>query len=280
MLDAPATCTGCDRHQPLIGIAEDGTGICGAYSGTAFDYICRTCGLGGRTYADAQCAHRVLTARLQQLLARGILHWLKHSPNAALFASLAASGEPITHQRLDQLPPSRHLHYVRHTLVHLGALSKHEEELDRIPTWLDTVLADRPAGHVQMVRPHAHWHLLRRARRRAAQRRRPAEPGSFLRTTALPLGLVLNALVLFNTRYMDAAQIGAADAEEAVVEFTIPDRLRKVVDHAGRLHRSQPGQFSVHLSEGQSARPPLTQHQPTALPTQPLTRPDSETLSE
>lgn len=208
VLDSPATCTGCGRHQPLIGIAEDGTGICGACSGTAFDYTCRTCGLGGRTYADAQCAHCVLTARLQQLLAgpdghipaplqplrdtlalaerpRGILHWLKHSPNAALFASLAASGEPITHPRLDQLPPSRHLHYVRHTLVHLGALPKRDEELDRIPAWLDTVLADRPAGHVQLLRPYAHWHLLRRARRRAAQRRRPAEPGSFLRTRVL-----------------------------------------------------------------------------------------------
>ncbi|MGW1687098.1 hypothetical protein ACWCPO_21375 [Streptomyces albidoflavus] len=208
VLDAPAACTGCGRHQPLIGTAEDGTGICGACSGTAFDYTCRTCGLGGRTYADAQCARCVLTVRLQQLLAgpaghipeqlqplrdtlalaerpRGILHWLKHSPNAALFASLAASGEPITHQRLDQLPPSRHLHYVRHTLVHLGALPARDEELDRIPAWLDTVLADRPAGHIRLVHPYAHWHLLRRARRRAAQRRRPAEPGSFLRTRVL-----------------------------------------------------------------------------------------------
>ncbi|WP_079166094.1 hypothetical protein [Streptomyces oceani] len=208
MLDAPAICPGCGRHQPLIGIAEDGTRICGACAGTAFDYTCRTCGLGGRTYADSECARCVLIARLQQLLAgpdgripaqlqplrdalalaerpRGILLWLKRSPNAALFASLAASGEPITHQRLDQLPPSRHLHYVRHTLVHLGVLPERDEELDRIPAWLDTVLAGRPAGHVQMVRPYAHWYLLRRARRRAAQRRRPAEPGSFLRTRVL-----------------------------------------------------------------------------------------------
>ncbi|MFF7167330.1 hypothetical protein ACFZBP_39165 [Streptomyces sp. NPDC008086] len=145
----------------------------------------------------------MLTARLQQLLSgpdghipaqlqplrdalalaerpRGILHWLKHSPNAALFASLAASGEPITHQRLDQLLPSRHLHYVRHTLVHLGALPGRDEELDRIPAWLDTV-PDRPVGHVQMVRPYAHWHLPAAS----PTTRRPAEPGSFLRTRVL-----------------------------------------------------------------------------------------------
>ncbi|MER8199195.1 hypothetical protein ABTY00_35305 [Streptomyces microflavus] len=103
---------------------------------------------------------------------RGTLQWLKNSPNAALFASLAAFGEPITHQRLDQLPPSRHLHYLRHTLVHLGALPERDEELDRIPAWLDTVLADRPTGHVRLVRPYVHWDLLRRARRHAARRNR------------------------------------------------------------------------------------------------------------
>jgi hypothetical protein len=208
VLDAPATCSGCSRHQPLIGITEDGTGICGACSGTAFDYTCRTCGLGGRAYADSQCARCVLAERVQQVLSgpdgyvpaqlqplrdalsrvdrpRSILGWLKHSPNAALFASLAATGEPITHQQLDQLLPSRHLHYVRHTLVHLGVLSERDEELDRIPAWLDTILADHSARHVQLICPYAHWYLLRRARRRAAQRRRPAEPGSFLRTRVL-----------------------------------------------------------------------------------------------
>lgn len=77
------------------------------------------------------------------------------------------------------------LSVVRRPFVHLGALPGRDEELDRIPAWLDTVLAVRPVGHVQMARPYAHWHLLRRARRRAAQRRRPAEPGSFLRTRVL-----------------------------------------------------------------------------------------------
>ncbi|NEA49776.1 hypothetical protein [Streptomyces sp. SID10815] len=208
MLETPATCSGCGRQQPLIATAEDGTGICGACAGTAFDYTCRACGLGGRTYADAKCARCVLDERLQRLLAgpdghiraelrplhaalaqadrpRGVLRWLLRSPNAALFASLAAAGEPITHQRLDQLPPSRHLHYVRHTLVHLDALPERDEELDRIPAWLDTVLAERPTGHVHLVRSYAHWYLLRRARRRAAHRRRPAEPGSFLRARIL-----------------------------------------------------------------------------------------------
>ncbi|MFF2378741.1 hypothetical protein [Streptomyces sp. NPDC058108] len=208
MLDAPAICPGCGRHQPLIGIAEDGTGVCGACAGTTFDYTCITCGLGGRIYADSQCARCVLVARLQQLLSgpdgripaqlqplrdalartdrpKGVLNWLKRSPNAALFTSLAASGEQITHQRLDRLPPSRHLHYVRHTLVHLGVLPQRDEQLDCIPAWLDMVLTGRPAAHVQLVRPYVHWCLLRRARRSADQRRRAAERGRFLRTRVL-----------------------------------------------------------------------------------------------
>lgn len=51
---------------------------------------------------------------------RGILLWLRRSPNAALFTSLATAGEPITHQWLGQFPPSPHFHYVRHTLVRLS----------------------------------------------------------------------------------------------------------------------------------------------------------------
>ncbi|MCX5205825.1 transposase [Streptomyces sp. NBC_00237] len=137
------------------------------------------------------------------------MHWLKHSPNAALFASLAASGEPITHQWLDQIPPSRHLRYVRHTLVHLGALPEWDEELERIPAWLDTVLADRPPGHVQLVRPYARWHLLRRARRRAARRSRArsSEPGSWWPWSSLP-GWTTMALTLADRKGRPVALIG------------------------------------------------------------------------
>jgi hypothetical protein len=55
-----------------------------------------------------------------------------------------------------------------------------------------------------------------------------------------------------------ASQVRAAeavaDAKGEVVEFTVPGRVRKVVDHVGRLPRPQVGQFPVHSLEGRSAK--------------------------
>ncbi|MBT2480044.1 hypothetical protein [Streptomyces sp. ISL-94] len=114
--------------------------------------------------------------------ARGVLSWLRRSPNAHLLGELAASGRTLTHDLLDELPPSRYEHYIRQTLVHTGVLPERHEDLDRIPAWLDQLLADQPAEHATLIRPFVHWFLLKRARRRAAHRARPAMAGSYLRT--------------------------------------------------------------------------------------------------
>ncbi|MFJ2793961.1 hypothetical protein ACIPDW_25250 [Streptomyces sp. NPDC087290] len=122
---------------------------------------------------------------------RGVLCWLRRSPNARLLGELAASGTPISHDLLDELPPSRYEHYVRQTLVHTGVLPERHEDLDRIPAWLDQLLADQPARHASLIRPFVHWYLLKRARRRAAHRGRPALAGTYVRTrTRLALELL------------------------------------------------------------------------------------------
>ncbi|WP_127935766.1 hypothetical protein [Nonomuraea polychroma] len=61
-------------------------------------------------------------------------------------------------------------------------MPERNEELDRIPVWLDHLLADKRAGHVRLIRPFVHWFLLKRARRRAAHRRHPADSATPLRT--------------------------------------------------------------------------------------------------
>ncbi|HEV3169947.1 MAG TPA: hypothetical protein VGZ32_06390 [Actinocrinis sp.] len=99
-----------------------------------------------------------------------ILGWLRKSASARLLAQLAAKGEPITHQMLDGLPQSRNLHYVRQVLVHTGVLPDRVEYLERIGPWLDHVLLDVPTHHGQLVRPFAHWFVLRRARRASLRR--------------------------------------------------------------------------------------------------------------
>ena len=113
---------------------------------------------------------------------RGVLGWLKHSPNARLLAELASTGQTVSHDMLDELPPGRRERYVRNTLVHAGVLPKRHEDLDRIPAWLSTVLATQPAQHSLLIRPYVHWFLLKRARRRALRRSHLAQSGKFLRT--------------------------------------------------------------------------------------------------
>ena len=72
-------------------------------------------------------------------------------------------------------------------LVHTGVLPARDEDIERIPAWLEQQLASSPAWHANLLRPFVHWHMLRRARRRSGQRRYPAStqkysaPGSLWR---------------------------------------------------------------------------------------------------
>jgi hypothetical protein len=189
----PAPCARCAVPQPLIAITADGDPICGPCAGVVVNYFCRTCGDGGRQYADGECVRCVLAQRLDDLLADdhgiipeqlrpvrvalgevehpiSIIGWLRKSESARLLARLARMREPITHQLLDSLPPSRNLYYVRDVLVHTSVLEPRNEYLERLGPWLDEVLAEQPAHIGRTIRPFMHWYILRRARRRAKAR--------------------------------------------------------------------------------------------------------------
>lgn len=205
ILSHPADCPQCGMARPLIARAGDGTPVCGPCTGIPDAYLCSGCGTSGRLYAEGLCPRCLLPRRLQHHLAgpdgqvaaqltpvlhaltaaknpHGVLWWLKRSPNAQLLAELAASGETLSHDLLDDLPPSPTEYYVRQILIHTGVLPERNDDLDRIPAWLDQALAGRPAGHARLIRPFVHWFLLRRARRRAALLRRTDSSGAGLRS--------------------------------------------------------------------------------------------------
>jgi hypothetical protein len=205
ILNSPSECGRCRASRPLIGLDTDGTRICGPCAGFDVDYTCTRCGRSGNPYATGLCAHCVLDDRLRILLAgptgtispqlqpvhqalaaaqhpRGVIGWLARSPSVALLAQLAATGEPLSHERLDELPPGRNEYYIRQLLVTTGALPERDDDLERLPAWLEQTLAGKPVEHARLIRPFAHWFLLRRARRRASARRQPALAGSYLRT--------------------------------------------------------------------------------------------------
>ncbi|MGY5061016.1 XRE family transcriptional regulator [Streptomyces sp. 900105755] len=204
VLRSPSECSRCGTVQPLIARDADGIGICGPCVGFAADYTCRRCGRAGNPHSQGRCAFCVLTERVNLLLAGAdgvvpeqlqplatalaaapapfqAIQWIRESPNSRLLASLVTEDHPLSHELLDELPPSRNQRYIRQLLVHTGVLAARNEDLERIPGWLEHELADKPAAHANLARPFLHWFLLRRARQRAAVRRYPASADRDLR---------------------------------------------------------------------------------------------------
>jgi ribosomal protein L40E len=189
----PERCARCGNLQPLIAVDDEGCRICGPCAGVVVDYTCRRCGQGGRLYADGTCTRCVLADRLQDLLQRPdgtiapqlvpvrdaliavehpvtIIGWLRKSASARLLARLAAEGQLISHELLDELPQTQSLYHFRQVLVHTGVLLERVEYLERIRSWLEELLGELPSHHGRLIRPFAHWFVLRRARRRTHRR--------------------------------------------------------------------------------------------------------------
>src|SRR6266540_1902392 len=207
ILRSPAECARCRTAQPLIARDDDGAGVCGPCAGHDVDYTCRRCGRAGNPYGNGRCAYCVLadkvgdlltgpdgtvSAQLQPLveaftqvhLPFTAIQWIRESPNAKLLARLVAD-RPLSHRLLDELPPTRGLHYIRQVMVQTGVLPQRHEDLERVPSWLEHHLADKPIQHANLVHPFLNWFLLRRARNRASARRYPVSTGRDLRRRVL-----------------------------------------------------------------------------------------------
>ena len=100
-----------------------------------------------------------------------MLRWVALAPTARLLRQLVEDGVPVTHQRLDALPPSPSVLRLRDLLVRCTVLPAREGEyLHRVDPWLRTLLADLPPHHAGVLAPFARWYLLPRARRSAHRR--------------------------------------------------------------------------------------------------------------
>ncbi len=251
ILDAPADCARCHQRRVLIACDEAGAPTCGPCAGLDVDpRCCVACGRPGRHYTPGKCAHCVLDDRLRALLAgpdgevasqlwpvqhafaaaqhpRSLIRWPQRSPSAKLLGQLAATGQPLTHDLLDELAPGRHEYHLRQVLVHTGVLAERHDDLERLPAWLEQTLAGKPAEHARLIRPFVHWFLLRRARRRAATRRHPATAGSYLRTR---ITVALRLLAWLDEHHLpldrlDQASLDAWLAGGNTSHYTIRDFL-------------------------------------------------------
>lgn len=288
----PDRCTGCGDTRVLINHNRDvndgdsnddgaGGGLCTDCSGhPEFDYRCRRCGQDGFAPRAGLCQRCCLDDLITGLLAGpdgttaaglepfartlrdtdapgSVLHWLRAGqPAHALVQHLAASGEPVSHELLDSLPPSLALHRLRQSLVHTGTLPARHDYLERLVPWLEQQLAEHPPASAHLVRTWVHWTLLRRARHRSQHAGLSAHAGNWLRAR---IRAAINLLA-----WLDGHDTTLADATQAHIDAWLVSRptdatyaAREFV-HWARQH-GQAGPIAIPKKRHRSTLAPITE---------------------
>ncbi|MEU2874602.1 hypothetical protein ABZ769_36390 [Streptomyces olivoreticuli] len=290
VLRSPAECTRCGMVQPLIARDHHGVEVCGPCVGFAADYTCKQCGRAGNPHSRGRCAHCVLAERVDALLAGPdgtvtpqleplatalaaapspfpAIQWIKESPNIKLLARLVTEGRELSHGLLDELPPSRNQRYIRQLLVHTGVLVERNEDLERIPGWLEHELADKPAAHAGLARPFLHWFLLRRARQRAATRHHPASADRDLRRR---LSVALDFLAWMDQRGLTLADLVQEHIDDWITgshqPTSLPDPILPEMDHEPSAHPRAHRPLHPEAGAPEPARRGRSMAAPAAMP--------------
>lgn len=189
-------------HVGVLPGRIDAAPACRACTGVTLNVDCRTCGREDELHSGGRCWRCVLAARVDNLLtdpATGrmatplvpVADALKAMarPNSGLtwinqdhvtrFLTGLATAPSISHDALDELPPSRTCDYVRGLLVEHGALPRRDERLARFTSWSERALHRIPEGeHRDVARRFIRWHLLRRMNAQDGE----VSEGTFLRS--------------------------------------------------------------------------------------------------
>lgn len=184
------SCSGCGQVRP-VGGGTIQTPLCAAcLPGEASRWSpCTTCG-GIERQRSGSCTRCTLDQRVRQLLDDGTgqiraelraLHqtlveaerpatvssWLAKQDASAVLATLAKDEQPLTHQALDALLPSKPVEHLRAMLVATSALPARDEQLVRIERWTTATINGRVnPQEKELLHRYAVWHLLRRLRQR------------------------------------------------------------------------------------------------------------------
>ncbi|WP_131536084.1 hypothetical protein [Mycolicibacterium aromaticivorans] len=189
----PDVCSSCGHTKVLIGHTPAGELACGPCAGSLTDYVCATCDQGGPQHYEGTClscsirrlTEELLTAEdgsiregldmLPDLLARrgrpaSTLRWLIKARTQEALRFLATAEGALTHATVDACPPGQARHYLRALLVEANVLTRRDEPIERLETWIDEFTASLAPRHAALLEPYARWGILRTARRRAARR--------------------------------------------------------------------------------------------------------------
>ncbi|WP_280509625.1 hypothetical protein [Nocardia farcinica] len=130
--------------------------------------------LGGGAVRDTQL--RSLFDILGAVSSASVQHWLRSEESLGLLAALARDSDKITHEAIDALPQNGRTHHIRAALVSATMLPPRNEPLAQLQLWVNRTIPTLASHHQPVVRSYAEWHIIRRARQRAA--RGPFRPGA------------------------------------------------------------------------------------------------------
>jgi hypothetical protein len=122
----------------------------------------------------------------------------------------------------------RALRYARDMLVSSGVLPARNEHLERLAPWLEHLLHEKPAHHARLIRPFAHWFVLRRARRAAARRTFTRGSADFARARILA---ALDLLSWLDQRGQDLCDLTQADLDRWLTDGTTTRRAARYFLH-------------------------------------------------
>ncbi|MET0704711.1 MAG: XRE family transcriptional regulator, partial [Mycobacterium sp.] len=175
----------------LVCVNESGDAVCTRCGGVDLSFACKDCGEEGPGFRNGRCDRCSVLAKVNTLLggkgsvsdarrqplfaalaevSPGSVHtWVGNNPSLAWLAELARTGRGITHEEIDRLPQNAQTLHIRAAFVAAGVLPQRNEALAQLQLWVDRTVPTIPAEHQSVIRAYAEWHIVRRARRRAAR---------------------------------------------------------------------------------------------------------------
>jgi hypothetical protein len=197
-LERPETCAGCQTTRILVCVNESGDAVCTRCGGVDLNFACKDCGEEGPGFRDGRCDRCLVLVKVNTLLGEersirdarlkplfnalaavnpGSVHtWVCKKRSLAWLAELVRAGRGITHEEIDRLPQNAQTLHIRAAFVAAGVLPPRNEALAQLQLWVDRTIPTIAVEHQSVIRAYAEWHIVRRARQRAA--RGPFRPGA------------------------------------------------------------------------------------------------------
>lgn len=186
-LAAKGSCPGCGQTRRLMRYPGYEKPVCRECAGVPAHHVCGRCAAEAAPYARGLCARCVLHDRLTELLGnqtqrtrvgldglfdelaarspKDMIRWLARSSAVPLLGQIARGELACTHETLDPHASHPAVRRLEHLLVAAGALPTRDPALARLERWTEDLLATHDDEPV--LRPFAHWVVLRRYRRKS-----------------------------------------------------------------------------------------------------------------